>query len=88
MSAMAMEIDESSSSSSSAPSSSSSAIKQTTVAATAAAALENGGKSNTLPWVEKYRPKKMDDLVAHEEIIGIITKLIDSQKLPHLLLYG
>lgn len=24
----------------------------------------------TLPWVEKYRPSKFDDLVAHEEIIN------------------
>ena len=26
-----------------------------------------------LPWVEKYRPSSLDDLVAHEEIISIIT---------------
>ena len=30
----------------------------------------------------------MDDLVSHEDIIGTITRLIDSGKLPHLLLYG
>ena len=41
-----------------------------------------------LPWVEKYRPKEMDDLVSHEEIISTITRLIDAGKLPHLLLYG
>jgi len=41
-----------------------------------------------LPWVEKYRPKRLEDLVAHEDIIQIITKLIDSENLPHLLLYG
>jgi len=42
----------------------------------------------SLPWVEKYRPKEMDQLVSHEEIIGTITRLIDAGKLPHLLLYG
>ena len=42
----------------------------------------------SLPWVEKYRPKEMEDLVSHEEIISTITKLIDVGKLPHLLLYG
>eukprot|EP00586_Coscinodiscus_wailesii_P010571 CAMPEP_0172505394 /NCGR_PEP_ID=MMETSP1066-20121228/186120_1 /TAXON_ID=671091 /ORGANISM="Coscinodiscus wailesii, Strain CCMP2513" /LENGTH=370 /DNA_ID=CAMNT_0013281987 /DNA_START=30 /DNA_END=1142 /DNA_ORIENTATION=- len=41
-----------------------------------------------LPWVEKYRPKRLEDLVAHEDIISIITTLIDSDNLPHLLLYG
>lgn len=41
-----------------------------------------------LPWVEKYRPNKLEDLVAHEDIISIITNLIDNDNLPHLLLYG
>ncbi len=26
---------------------------------------------NGMPWVEKFRPAGLDDLVAHEEIIGI-----------------
>ncbi|KAJ1438323.1 hypothetical protein B484DRAFT_412811 [Ochromonadaceae sp. CCMP2298] len=43
---------------------------------------------NTLPWVEKYRPKSLGELIAHEEIIQILNKLIDSNKLPHLLFYG
>ena len=30
----------------------------------------------------------MEDLVAHEDIINIITNLIDNDNLPHLLLYG
>jgi len=42
----------------------------------------------SLPWVEKYRPKDMADLVSHEEIIATVTKLIDAGQLPHLLLYG
>ena len=42
----------------------------------------------SLPWVEKYRPKEMADLVSHEEIINTITRLIDAGKLPHLMLYG
>jgi SpoVK/Ycf46/Vps4 family AAA+-type ATPase len=43
---------------------------------------------NTMPWVEKYRPNNLDELIAHEEIIQILNKLIDSNKLPHLLFYG
>ena len=42
----------------------------------------------SLPWVEKYRPKEMSDLVSHEDIISTITRLIDAGKLPHLMLYG
>lgn len=41
-----------------------------------------------LPWVEKYRPGSLEDLVAHEAIIATITKFIREKKLPHLLFYG
>ena len=41
-----------------------------------------------MPWVEKYRPASLEDLVAHEDIISILTRLIDNDNLPHLLLYG
>ncbi|KAA0167908.1 hypothetical protein FNF27_01809 [Cafeteria roenbergensis] len=43
---------------------------------------------DTLPWVEKYRPATMDDLIAHKDILGTINRLIDNGKLPHLLFYG
>uniref|UniRef100_A0A7S2XZS5 AAA+ ATPase domain-containing protein n=1 Tax=Fibrocapsa japonica TaxID=94617 RepID=A0A7S2XZS5_9STRA len=45
-------------------------------------------KSSSLPWVEKYRPETLDDLVSQEAIISILNKLIDSNRLPHLLFYG
>jgi len=45
-------------------------------------------KGPGLPWVEKYRPSKLDDLISHAEIIGTIQKFIDSSQLPHLLFYG
>ncbi|TKR65218.1 hypothetical protein L596_025649 [Steinernema carpocapsae] len=41
-----------------------------------------------LPWVEKYRPHKMDDLVSHTEIIKTLTNLMNENRLPHLLFYG
>eukprot|EP00542_Grammatophora_oceanica_P009945 CAMPEP_0194044086 /NCGR_PEP_ID=MMETSP0009_2-20130614/15610_1 /TAXON_ID=210454 /ORGANISM="Grammatophora oceanica, Strain CCMP 410" /LENGTH=347 /DNA_ID=CAMNT_0038688511 /DNA_START=48 /DNA_END=1091 /DNA_ORIENTATION=- len=41
-----------------------------------------------LPWVEKYRPNSLDELVAHEDIISILTNLIETDNLPHLLFYG
>jgi len=41
-----------------------------------------------LPWVEKYRPTKLNELISHEEIISTISRFVDSGKLPHLLFYG
>lgn len=49
---------------------------------------QNKSDDCQLPWVEKYRPDRLEDLVAHENIIKIITNLIDNDNLPHLLLYG
>jgi replication factor C subunit 3/5 len=47
-----------------------------------------GGIKGNLPWVEKYRPQTLDDLVSHKEIIRTINKLINDNQLPHLLFYG
>ncbi|XP_017477172.1 PREDICTED: replication factor C subunit 5-like [Rhagoletis zephyria] len=41
-----------------------------------------------MPWVEKYRPSKLDDLISHEEIISTINRFIEQKQLPHLLFYG
>ena len=49
--------------------------------------ISDGARSQ-LPWVEKYRPNSLQDLIAHEEIISILNKLIESNKLPHLLFHG
>lgn len=45
-------------------------------------------ETSELPWVEKYRPNTLDDLVAHEAIITTIQKFVREKKLPHLLFYG
>lgn len=41
-----------------------------------------------LPWVEKYRPKKLEDLISHEDILKTIKKFMEEDRLPHLLFYG
>jgi len=47
------------------------------------------GLSRTgVPWVEKYRPSSLDDILAHEDIISTIRTLIQQNRLPHLLFYG
>lgn len=45
-------------------------------------------KTCNLPWVEKYRPQSLGDLISHEEIINTIERFIDEDHLPHLLFYG
>ncbi|XP_013102568.2 replication factor C subunit 5 [Stomoxys calcitrans] len=49
---------------------------------------ENPAKTSRIPWVEKYRPSKLDDLISHEEIISTINRFINQKQLPHLLFYG
>lgn len=44
--------------------------------------------SPNLPWVEKYRPKNLDDLISHQDIISTINKFVSQNRLPHLLFYG
>uniref|UniRef100_A0A1B6LAT8 Activator 1 subunit 5 n=2 Tax=Graphocephala atropunctata TaxID=36148 RepID=A0A1B6LAT8_9HEMI len=41
-----------------------------------------------LPWVEKYRPNTLEDLISHEDIIRTINHFIKEDQLPHLLFYG
>ncbi|KAI9279796.1 putative RFC3-DNA replication factor C, 40 kDa subunit [Sporodiniella umbellata] len=44
--------------------------------------------TDTLPWVEKYRPVKLEDLVSHQDITSTIETFIEAKRLPHLLFYG
>lgn len=39
-------------------------------------------------WTEKYRPETFDDIIGHEHIISNLKRLIESNNLPHLVLYG
>ena len=43
---------------------------------------------SVLPWVEKYRPAVLGDLISHQDITATIQKFIDMDQLPHLLFYG
>ncbi|XP_049661373.1 replication factor C subunit 5 isoform X1 [Accipiter gentilis] len=41
-----------------------------------------------LPWVEKYRPQTLSELVSHGDILSTVQRFISEDRLPHLLLYG
>ena len=41
-----------------------------------------------LPWIEKYRPKKLDELISHNHIVGALRKFIHTKYMPHMLFYG
>ncbi|KAL8284202.1 hypothetical protein RQP46_004951 [Phenoliferia psychrophenolica] len=43
---------------------------------------------DSLPWVEKFRPVTLADVVAHQDIITTIDQFIAKNRVPHLLFYG
>jgi replication factor C subunit 3/5 len=44
--------------------------------------------NTTLPWIEKYRPQILNDIVSHTHIINTLKIFINNRCLPHLLFYG
>eukprot|EP00727_Mastigamoeba_balamuthi_P004627 m51a1_g14162 putative replication factor c subunit 4 (338) ;mRNA; f:67089-68496 len=52
----------------------------------AAAAREHD--VDDLPWVEKYRPRTVGDVVYQEEAVLALRRAIQTRSLPHLLFYG
>lgn len=47
-----------------------------------------GRPQKKLPLIEKYRPTSLEEVVAQDDIVQTIMRLMDKKALPHLLLYG
>ena len=41
-----------------------------------------------LLWAEKYRPRKLDEIVNQEEIVARLKKFVEEKNMPHLLFAG
>ena len=44
--------------------------------------------TDNVPWIEKYRPKNVKDIMYHDDILKTLTKLINNKKFPHTIFFG
>ncbi|KAL4783524.1 P-loop containing nucleoside triphosphate hydrolase protein [Aspergillus varians] len=45
-------------------------------------------QSRQQPWVEKYRPKTLDDVAAQDHTTRVLQRTLQASNLPHMLFYG
>lgn len=41
-----------------------------------------------MPFVEKYRPADLGEIISHLDIVQTIRKFIENKNMPHLLFHG
>ncbi|KAL1958892.1 hypothetical protein VTO42DRAFT_3445 [Malbranchea cinnamomea] len=49
---------------------------------------EKDDNAGLQPWVEKYRPKSLDDVTAQDHTISVLQRTLQASNLPHMLFYG
>lgn len=42
----------------------------------------------TVPWVDKYRPTKLDNIVHQDELMKTLKNILETGEMPHLLFHG
>lgn len=52
------------------------------------AIIKKKQENATLPWIEKFRPVSLNNIISHENIIFTLNKFIEKQQLPHLIFRG
>jgi len=50
--------------------------------------VEPTTRRRIIPWVEKYRPSKVEEVSHQEEVLRTLKTSIDQGNLPHLLFHG
>ena len=50
--------------------------------------IEDEEKNKSRPWVEKYRPNKIEEISHQTEVVSALHKSVASGKVPHMLMYG
>ena len=43
---------------------------------------------DSIPWVERYRPKKLNDLTQDSKLLDLLTNVVKTGEMPHFLFYG
>lgn len=41
-----------------------------------------------IPWIEKYRPQTIDEVVSHKMVLATLRKFMSTGILPHMIFYG